>query len=249
MPATQARTTITDEAPPPVPMRLVLLGGFELYRDAQPLAVPLNGQRLLAFLAVHDHPVPRALVAGTLWMDTGEERAAARLRSALWRIQQLDRCLLQATSACLALGAQVAVDVRECQVRSRRLLDPSRPADAWELQAPWPTGELLPGWYEEWVIIARERSRQLSLHALEARCARLAELGRFAEAIDAGLAAIAAEPLRESAHQVLIRAYLAEGNRGEALHQYAFYRRLLARELGLAPSPALQALIAPLLRR
>ncbi|MGH8905014.1 MAG: AfsR/SARP family transcriptional regulator [Egibacteraceae bacterium] len=51
--------------------------------------------------------------------------------------------------------------------------------------------------------------------------------GRYSQAIDAGLAAIAGEPLRESAHRALIRAYLAEGNPSEALRQYRIYRRLL----------------------
>jgi DNA-binding SARP family transcriptional activator len=60
--------------------------------------------------------------------------------------------------------------------------------------------------------------------------------------------AVAAEPLRESAHRELIRAYLAEGNPGEALRQYELYRRLLAEELHLTPSAAMEALIRPLRR-
>ncbi|MDP9399167.1 MAG: bacterial transcriptional activator domain-containing protein, partial [Actinomycetota bacterium] len=65
----------------------------------------------------------------------------------------------------------------------------------------------------------------------------------------AGLAAVQSEPLRESAHRRVIEVHLAEGNLGEALRQYQTYRRLVADELGLPPSPAIRRLVAPLLGR
>ena len=74
-------------------------------------------------------------------------------------------------------------------------------------------GELLPHWYDDWVVIERERFRQLRLHALDALCESLAAAGRYAAAVEAGRASVAAEPLRESAHRLLIQAHLAEGNR------------------------------------
>ncbi|HEX2156656.1 MAG TPA: bacterial transcriptional activator domain-containing protein, partial [Actinomycetes bacterium] len=109
-------------------------------------------------------------------------------------------------------------------------------------------GDLLPDWYEDWVVLERERLRQLRLHALEALCARLTGAGRFGAAVQAGLAAVAGEPLRESAHRTLIRAHLAEGNPGEAVRQYHLYRRLLTDELAIEPSPAIRGLVQPLLR-
>jgi DNA-binding SARP family transcriptional activator len=62
--------------------------------------------------------------------------------------------------------------------------------------------------------------------------------------VEAGLAAVRAEPLRESAHRTLVRAHLAEGNRFEANRQYHNCRRLLQAELGLEPSRGLRELIA-----
>jgi DNA-binding SARP family transcriptional activator len=94
------------------------------------------------------------------------------------------------------------------------------------------------------VLLERERFHQLRLHALEALCDRLTTAGRYGEAIDAGLAAVTAEPLRESAHRVLIKAHLAEGNQGEADRQYQLCRRLLRDELGVDPSNALRALLS-----
>jgi DNA-binding SARP family transcriptional activator len=57
---------------------------------------------------------------------------------------------------------------------------------------------------------------------------------------------VAGEPLHETAHQVLIEAYLAEGNRADALRQYAAYARLMRDDLRLDPSPAVAALVADL---
>jgi DNA-binding SARP family transcriptional activator len=105
-------------------------------------------------------------------------------------------------------------------------------------------GDLLPDWYDDWVVYERERLRQLRLHALELRCGELSRQGRYAEATDAGLAAVAGDPLRETAQRALIAAYLAEGNPSDALRQYDLYRRTLAETLGLTPSPCMHALVA-----
>ena len=65
---------------------------------------------------------------------------------------------------------------------------------------------------------------------------RLTGAGRFAEAFELGLAALAGEPLRESAHRALVRVHLAEGNVGEAVRQYELCRSLLREKLGVEPS-------------
>jgi DNA-binding SARP family transcriptional activator len=93
------------------------------------------------------------------------------------------------------------------------------------------------------VAIEREHIRQLRIHALDALGTRLTETSRYGEAIAAGLASVAAEPLRESAHRVVITAHLAEGNYGEAIRHYHSFRELLANELGLEPSPQVTMLI------
>ena len=94
------------------------------------------------------------------------------------------------------------------------------------------------------MLVERERLRQLRIHALEQLATFLSELGRHAEALEAALAAVTAEPLRETAQRALIIVHLAEGNASEALRQYESYRRLLLENLGVEPSPTLQKLIA-----
>src|SRR5919202_1528765 len=142
----------------------------------------------------------------------------------------------------------VEVDVRRGLAHARRLLagagvDVDVDGDDAALH-----GELLPDWYDDWVLFERERYRQLALHALEAQAERLQELGRPPEALQRALAAVRSEPLRESGHRLLIRVHLAEGNAVEALRQFELCRRLLRDRLGLDPSPQLVELVAPLTR-
>ena len=228
--------------------RLSLLGGFELRSSGQDVAVSRSGQRLLALLALQARPLERLWVAGTLWLDATEERAGASLRSALWRLPQPGgAAVVEASTTHLRLARDLAVDVQELAARAERLESPTGRADP-DLEPSTLAMDLLPDWYEDWVVLERERLRQLRLHALEALCRRLTQAGRFGAAVQAGLAAVAGEPLRESAHRALIRAHLAEGNPGEAVRQYYLYRNLLAGELAIEPSDAIRELVRPLLR-
>ena len=57
------------------------------------------------------------------------------------------------------------------------------------------------------------------------------------------LSAIRLEPLRETATRALIAVHLAEHNVVEAARRYRVFRDVLARELGVAPSPALRRMV------
>ena len=232
-----------------MPLALTLLGGFGLSFEGAPLAVPLSAQRILAFLAVNGRPVPRAHVAGMLWTDASDTRAAAALRTALWRVGAPGIGALRCDASMLALADGVEVDLaavtRLCDAVLAGSVDG---ADLGRLAAIRDARELLPGWYDDWVLIERERLRQLRLHALERLCAAFSDVQRHADATQAGLAAIAGDPLRESAHRALVAAHLAQGNAGDALRQYLLCRDLLERDLGVQPSAQLELLVAALRR-
>jgi DNA-binding SARP family transcriptional activator len=149
----------------------------------------------------------------------------------------------------LSLCADVAVDVREQVTLARRLLDRS---------LSWPDGalgshtaaklsaDLLRDWYDEWLLLERDRWNQLRLHALEALAEHLLAAGEYSQAVEAALAAVWAEPLRESAHRILVRVHAAEGNLSEAVGQYRRYRQLLHRELSTPPTAQMEELIRAL---
>lgn len=220
---------------------LELLDGFRLHHAGTTIRVQPSAQRLLALLALHDRPLQRSYVAGRLWTDSPQETANANLRTSLWRLRHPSCRLVQATSSDVAMAGGVLIDVRDAAARAERVLGGR--AEEGDLRALVRAGELLPDLYDDWIVIERERFRQLRLHALERLCEQCQDSGHFAEAAEAGLAAIATDPLRESAHRVLIRSYLAEGNVGEAARDYRFYRDLAREELGIEPSPGLRGLI------
>src|SRR5215211_8866914 len=89
----------------------------------------------------------------------------------------------------------------------------------------------------------------IALHALEAVAEHFLAVGHFSQALEAALAAVWAEPLRESGHRVLIRIHAAEGNWSEAISQYHRYRQLLHRELRVLPTAQMETLIQELTPR
>ena len=163
-----AATTVMPVKASPQPMctRLTLLGGFELADDGEPVVVPMSAQRVIAFIALHDHPLQRAYVAGSLWLDSPEARAHANLRSALWRLGRHGRGLVDTRDQQLRIDVDVSVDVRDIETDIRGMLAGSDVA----LSASLLSADLLPDWYDDWVVLERERFRQLRLHALEALC-------------------------------------------------------------------------------
>lgn len=239
----------------PVPwarVKLQLLGGFDLTSDGERVSLPLPAQRLLAFLALRDRPVHRSYAAEKLWLDSSEERACASLRSALWRLRQGEHELVDVSGGRLQLAPDVDVDVRLLDEWARSALEAPERVGAVPpamVLGNAIRGELLPDWYDEWLVIERERLRELRARALERVCQQLTSEGNFTDAIQAGLAAVHAEPLRESAHRRLIAVYLAEGNNAEALRSYRLYCKLLRDQLGVAPSPHMEAMIRGLLAR
>jgi DNA-binding SARP family transcriptional activator len=110
-------------------------------------------------------------------------------------------------------------------------------------------GELLPGWYDDWVSVERERTHQLRLHVLEALARELAERGAYAHALQAALKAIELDPLRETARRAVINVHLAQGNTADALREYQRFRDLLQEELGVGPTRYMSELIAQIAKR
>jgi DNA-binding SARP family transcriptional activator len=223
-----------------------VLGSFGFSVGGKPHRDLSHGsQRLLAFLALRDRSVIRTAIAGTLWPEASEKHAYASLRSELSRLDGIARTLIRGTFQELALADRVAVDIRDARRLAHRLLKPGAAleGDLSSEAIALLSEDLLPDWYDDWAVAEAEEWRQLRLHALDALAEQLIAARRYGDATSAALAAVKAEPLRETAHSILIKVYLAEGNRSEALEAFERYRALLFDELGLQPTPALLALV------
>ncbi|MGH3944918.1 MAG: AfsR/SARP family transcriptional regulator [Pseudonocardiaceae bacterium] len=223
---------------------LHLFGGPHVTLGQRRVEIPEGSKRLLVFVALHRRRVERRHAAGTLWPIGDDIRAAGNLRSALWRLRGAGIDLLAADKWSLALCDGVVVDVHVVGNWAARLVDGTASDDDLAVLPWWVDAlDLLPGWYDDWALVERERMRQHVLHALEALSRRLVRAGRCAEAVEAAILAVGAEPLRESAQRVLIEAHFAEGNWVEGWRSYQRYRDLLCSELDVEPSADLTALL------
>src|SRR2546426_2196922 len=227
----------------PASVQIALLNGFELRRAGSSLNLSSAAERVTAYLALHNRPVTRLHLAGTLWPDVPERRSSANLRSALWRLGRSAGKLIESHGERLQLLSGTWVDLREAETLARRVVEEPLRVEMMGVDWRLLTGDVLPEWYDEWIALDRERFRQLRLQALEIICQRFAEIGRFPQAIEAGIAAVSVEPLRESSRRVLIRAHLAQGNQAAAVGEYVEYSHLLMAELGLKPSSQLLKLV------
>jgi WD40 repeat protein/DNA-binding SARP family transcriptional activator len=145
----------------------------------------------------------------------------------------IERAVAETDLAAAALAVEDAAGAADLAARARSVL--ARP--------------LLPGIDSSWVE-ARRRELALALHrALDVLGEARLRSGDQTGAATAAEAAIAADPFRESAYRLLIRAFAAAGDGAAGLRVYDRCRDLLALELGVDPAPETQALHLELLQR
>lgn len=238
-----ATTVETRVASPRHAFSLTLLGRFALEVEGERVTVATGAQRLLAFIGLRG-PAGRDYVSGSLWPDVSEEHAHGSLRTMLWRIRtNLPGLVDDCDDGVLTLSAGTRVDAGEARARDLRALAEPESVEGGDLMGLLGMGDLLPGWYDDWVLSEREVIRQLSLHALHVAAESLAAQGRLGAAIQVALQGLRIDPLRESAHRLVIELHLAEGNVSEARRQYEACCRLMWSELGVGPSPQLRELV------
>jgi DNA-binding SARP family transcriptional activator len=232
--------------------RVSLMGGFRMRSDDR-VELPLGAQRLVSYLALEGSWVTRVHTAEMLWPDSRRCQAAANFRTALWRVRGVvGDDVVRTEPGRLALANTVSVDVQDVAKEARALIsapvshDAGLPAVNAETVSRL-SMRLLPGWYDDWVVLEQERWDQLRLYAREAAAEVFLCRGQHVLALEAGLVAARSELFRESAHRIIIRVYLAEGNWGAAMQHYQDYQRKLRRELNLAPTTTMDELMRPLI--
>jgi DNA-binding SARP family transcriptional activator len=227
---------------------VTLLGGFGLMVGEAPATLAAGSERLVAFAALHCRAaLPRSVIAGTFWPDLPERSGHANLRSALSRLRGPARQALEITANGLGLASDADVDLYRARATAHHILDPN--SDSLTLNSSAVeqlASDLLPGWYDDWALLAAEEWRQFRLHALDALADDFIVAGRLAEAVAAAAVAAHADPLRESTQVLMVRAHLAQGNPSEALRAFQRYERRLGRDVGLGPTSRLLELVAEL---
>lgn len=227
---------------------LALLDGFAI-RDArgQPSIEHLPSipaRRLLAYLGVAGNPRTREHLAAVLWPDSTERRAMGNLRVALHAIRQRACGVVDAAHDHLRLADHVEVDLVRLRLVAQQL--PGLSLEDAIVHLDGFRRPLLPGWHEDWVLLAQARWDEVRLRALESLACRLSSAGDHGSAVIAGRSAAEIEPLREPTRSIIIRAMAAEGDIGRALREFASFESLLQTELGVSASPELARLAASL---
>jgi DNA-binding SARP family transcriptional activator len=221
-----------------------------------------QGRRALAHLVVERaRPVPMDGLAAAVW-GTGEPAGAwetalsaivSKLRAALKPLG-LDARTITAASGCYHLvlppdtwvdveAARRALDEAEGHVRARRLPRAWGPAN---VAASIGERPFLAGDDAEWIARVRASLRDTRVRALECLAAVASANGEHGLAARLARDVVDLEPFRETGWQRLMRALADGGNRAEALRAYAECRALMARELGVGPSPETEQIAAGL---
>ena len=238
------------DAPTVSSVEMFVLEAFDLKVDGTSVDLSPGSQRLLVFLALRERAITRIALAGTMWPDVSEGRAGDSLRSAIARLEPRARAAIQISSTGLRLSELVTIDLREAQALAHRLVQTGEVHEA-DLGAASITAlgrELLPDWYDDWIVAEAEDWRYLRMNALEALARRLLLDARLGEAAAAARAAIRVDPLRETPQSILVQVQLAMGNQSAALEVYERYRALLRAAVGIAPTKQFTDLVAPVTR-
>ena len=236
-------------------LEISLLGGFQLRRDGallEPIALRA-GRSLLAYLVMNrERPHTRDLLAGTFWPDLPDARARRRLSQALWQVQARithgedpQRRLLATTGDTVGInpGADFWLDVDEFewtleQAAPAAVTSRSQEADLLAAAVRLYRGDLLEGMYDDWAVPDRERLSERFLGALERLTDLVMSRGDYETALIHARHLAQLAPMREEAHQRVMRLAVLLGRHNDAIRQYELCRRILADELGAQPSPA-----------
>ena len=219
-----------------------LLGKFEARVDGQPVEIPLRAaQSLLAYLMLDaGTPHRREQLAGLFWPDMPDSRAKSNLRQTLSRLRKaIGEKYLVANDLTIAFDATADYWL-DVQVLARKVEAHTATADLIEAVSVY-GGELLPGFYDEWALLERERLQVAFEHKMSLLLDRLVEAQRWDDVLDWGERWITLSHAPEAAYRALIMAY---GTRGDISNAAAVYQRCeeaLRRDLGVEPSPQTRA--------
>ena len=226
-------------------LEIRLLGKFEIKRDKKLITISSRpAQSLLAFLILNAGTVHRReKLAGLLWPDSLEETARENLRHALWRMRKA----LETASATRFLQADdVTIGFKESSdywLDASQLEKHTQDATTDELIAVLSNyqGELLPGFYDEWVILEREHLYSIFEHHMARLMSLLQAEYRWLEILDWGERWIKLGQKPEPAYRALMSAHAAKGDMSKVAATYERCAKAL-KEFRLEPSEQTRAL-------
>jgi SARP family transcriptional regulator, regulator of embCAB operon len=238
-----------------------VLGALEVMDDDRVCTPsPPMVRRVLALLVLQANRVVHMdSLIGELWGFEPPRSAVTTVQTYIYHLRRLfeaegldtpgRRLLLTKPPGYVFRIAPEQVDAtlfEQRVLRGRDLLDDDQPVEAAktlrDALAMW-TGQPLSNVTKGDHLYAYAiHLEELRINALELRIQADFKLGRHQQMIGELRSLVSAHPLNEWFHGQLISALSLSGRRSEALQSYQHLRSVLSEELGVDPSPALQAL-------
>lgn len=224
-------------------LEIRLLGLFSVEIDGNPIEIPSRpAQSLLAYLVLNSGTAQRReKLAGMFWPDAAEANARSNLRHALWRIRkvlgtnpQTGQDYLNADDLTITFETHddCWIDTTILEQKSGE----SGSTDALMEVLSIYRGELLPGFYDEWVVLERERLQAIFERKMQTLLERLLEARRWPEVLEWGERWIAQGHTPEPAYRALMMAHSGLGDRSSMVAAYQRCVEALRQELGVEPS-------------
>jgi DNA-binding SARP family transcriptional activator len=237
----------------PPSLWISLLGDFSCVIGGREVSFPTHSvERLLAYLILkRGKPVSRSTLAGSLWPDSSDLRAARSLNTTLWRAKRalsngnISSIDFRSEQGRLLLELkEVSIDVREFQdlAGTAPLLPLSARASQLRRAIGLYQGDLLEGIDDEWLLPERSALRNryfLLLRDLVDTCIATDD---YREGLLLARRLLELDSLDESSHRRLMLLRFLSGDRAGALMQYRQLAVSLNAELGVEPSAETQNL-------
>jgi len=234
-------------------LRFRLFGKFTAHHDAGLLTglEATKDQELLSYLLIHrDRPHSREALASLLWGDTSTEKSKKYLRQALWHLHAAlnsengnDSEVLMVDHDWLSLNpcSNLWTDVADFE-RAFSAAEgiPGRQLDSEKViglkdAVTLYNDDLLPGYYQDWILFERERLQNMYLLMLDKLIVYLQFRGEYEVAQGYGATILRYDPARERTHRQLMHLYSLAGDRTSALRQFERCASALKQELGVKP--------------
>jgi len=228
-------------------LQVRLLGQFDVRLDDRPIEISSHpAQTLLAYLLLYrDRQHPRARVAGLLWGDSDESAARNNLKQALWQLRQsIGSPYVMSDKFTLAFNTDLShwFDVAVLTQNSR---EPT--VDVLKTQLAVYGGDLLPGFYDDWVALERTRLAATFEAQVQTLLDCLIQASSWREAIEWAERWIALGNIPEPAFRALMKCYAGLGNMAGLVSAYRRCIEALDTNLGVPPSPQTRDLYGALI--
>ncbi len=236
-------------------LKVKLLGQFDVRQDSASIAIPSRpAQSLLAFLILNAGTAyRREKLAGLLWPDAAEENARGYLRHELWRLRKVIEPNAPRNHAApylrvdeISIAFDAAADYRLDVSALKQVNEQAASTNDLMNALATYTGELLPGFYDDWVILERERVQAIFEQKMARLVDMLVEERRWSEVLDWGERWIALGQTPEPAYRALMRAHSALGDLSKVAVVCQRCTESMRAQLGVEPSEQTRALFEQL---